>query len=94
MTTRTYPYTAWVLLPSFKPEQVTLVEKYDSYFYNTLDLTESRKRYDLAELHPTREAAIAVGREKLTNQQQDIDKQIENMKKKQTALDKAEKDAP
>ena len=92
MTARTYPYTAWVLLPSFKPKQVKLVGRYVSYGPDYGDVTEDRQRYDIADIHPTPADAIAAGYARLAKQQKAIDKQVETMKKKKAALDKAEKE--
>jgi hypothetical protein len=62
MSTRTYPYTAWALTPSFKPKQVTLTKLYHSWGAGgEWDESDSRKLYSATnDLFPTKEAAIAV----------------------------------
>lgn len=91
MSARTYPYKAWTLQPSFKPVEVELVKPYSDYgLYLRFDCTSKGKPYSISELHPTKEAAIAAGREKVKEQQADLAKRQERLNKRIAALDKAE----
>jgi len=93
MTTRTYPRTVWVLQPSFKPKQVTLVEAYSSWSDEEYgDFSESRRLYRREEQFFRQKDAIAAGRALLAKQQIDLDKKQANIAKKTAALDKAEKE--
>lgn len=96
MNARTYPYAAWVLMPSFKPKQVELVKAYGSWGGEPADydLTSEGKPYHPTELHSSQANAIAAGRLSLERQRIDLDKKLANLAKKHTALDKAEKEAP
>jgi hypothetical protein len=92
MSDRTYPRQVWVLLPSFKPVEVTVVKRYASY--NSADygdLTEKGKLYDVESMHQTKDDAIAAGRKKCKALQDDIDKRQATLNKRWDALDKAEK---
>ncbi len=95
MPKRIYPYKAWVLLPSFKPKEVELVRVYGSYgLYAEYDQSANGKLYHAEhDLHPTKAAAIAVGRERVAAQQADLAKRQERLNKRIAALDKAERDA-
>lgn len=91
MKKRTYPYLGWILQPSFKPVQIELVKKYDSY--STVDygdMVASGKLYRVNELFPSKAAAIAEGRARVKKQQADLDKKQASLQKRITALDKAE----
>jgi len=90
MSERTYPYKAWVLMPSFKPAEVELVSNYGLYY----DETAKGKIYHIKHsLYPTKAAAIAAGRKKIDEQQADIAKRLERINKRIAALDKAEREA-
>jgi hypothetical protein len=90
-TTRTYPRQAWVLQPSFKPKEVTITQPYSSWGgASEWDLAEGGKHYHHTDLHPTKAAAIAAGREKLVAAQADVDKRQATVTKRAAALDKAE----
>ncbi len=97
MSERTYPYKAWVLLPSFTPVEVELVGPYSTYYparYGHLDVTVKNKAYSTEhDLYPTKAAAIAAGRKKIDEQQADIAKRLERINKRIAALDKAERSA-
>ncbi|WP_312141258.1 hypothetical protein [Stutzerimonas nitrititolerans] len=95
MPERTYPYKAWVLMPSFKIVEVELVECYGSWGrYMEWDKASSGKSYNVErDLYPTKAAAIAVGRERVAAQQADLAKRQERLNKRIAALDKAERDA-
>lgn len=91
---RTYPYTAWVLQPSFKPKQVELTRAYGSWgTASDYDSTSTGKPYHLSELLISQKDAIAAGRQALERQRIDLDKKLVSLAKKQEALDKAEKEA-
>lgn len=88
MSEKTYPYQAWVLMPSFKPKEVELVAR------ARLDWEESStgKWYHHTELHPSKAEAIAAGWEKIRIQQADIDKRQAKLNKRIVELDKAERE--
>jgi len=92
MTKRSYPYKAWTLMPSFKPVEVELVGNYDSSLgYQHMDVTAKGKIYFVGQnLWPSKEAAIAAGRDQLKAQQADLDKRQERLNKRTSALDKAD----
>lgn len=88
MSEKTYPYQAWVLMPSFKPKEVELVAR------ARLDWEESStgKWYHHTELHSSKAEAIAAGWEKIKIQQADIDKRRENLNKRINQLEKDERE--
>jgi outer membrane receptor for monomeric catechols len=90
MIPRTYPYTAWVLTPSFKLKQVELVKAFSGNDY--CDLTEAGKLYGTSEIHSSIESAISFGRESLKRQRIDLNKKLGNWSKKLAALNAAEKE--
>lgn len=93
MSPRTYPYTAWVLTPSFKPKQVTLIRAYSSFRQNDYgDMTKLGKCYATSEIHASIEGAISFGRESLKRQRLDLNKRLGNWSKKLAALNAAEKE--
>ncbi len=87
MNTTSFPYTAWVLMPSFKPVEVTFVEEKWASWH----ATAQGKRYHANNIHPTKAAAIAWGLADLARQQATIDKKQENLNKRRAALEKASK---
>lgn len=85
---RSYPRDVWVLQPSFRLKQVTVVRKYSCWGSTDHgDETEGRKRYAVSEMFATREEAITAGREQLKRQQADLTKKQENLKKRLDLLD-------
>lgn len=58
MTEKTYPRKAWVLMPSFKPVEISVVkeDRIPSY-----DISEKGKSYHISDLFETKEAAIEAG---------------------------------
>lgn len=88
---REYPYTAWVLLPSFKPVQVTLVEK-NPYSFGDWDRTETGKAYYTKDLHTTKAEAITDGQRQIAKAESDLTKRRANLDKKIVALMKASKE--
>lgn len=85
MTTTTFPYTAWVLMPSFRPAEVTFVKTR----FGEWHATESGKPYHPSVIHQTKAAAIAWGLAALAKQQADIDKKQQNLNKRRAVLEKA-----
>jgi hypothetical protein len=87
---RQYPRQAWVLLPSFKPKEVTIVKRYGSWSgTDDWDVAEGGKLYRKDSLFPTMTDAIAFGRIEVEKQQADIAKRQERLIKRIAALDKA-----
>jgi hypothetical protein len=87
------PYTAWVLMPSFKPAQVELVHQYPGQGWSrgpaTHHGTSAGKYYSLSEIHATKADAIAAGRAKLEEMQAKINKTLAGIAKKRAKLDEA-----
>lgn len=91
MSSRVYPRTVWVLMPSFKPVAVEVVNPYGEFWGKDYgDVTVTGKRYALNQMHESKESAIAVGRLEIAKQYADIAKRTDNMNKRIAALDKAE----
>ena len=86
--TRTYPYTAWALKPSFEPKLIELVRPYGDYG----DLAASGALHARHSIFPVKADAIAAGRKSLERQRINLDKQLANLAKKHAALDAAEKE--
>ncbi len=91
MSKRQYPRQAWVLQPSFKPKEVTIVRPYSSASWDEWDVAEGGKSYHKDSLFPTMAEAIAYGREQVEKQRADIAKRQATLEKRIAALDKAEK---
>lgn len=92
MTGRTYPRDVWVLRPNFKPVRVTAVQPYSSFTSRDYgDVTESGKAFRVDEMFDTKAAAIAHGRSECERQQKDLDKKLENLRKRRAALELSEK---
>lgn len=90
MNERTYPYTAWVLQPSFKPKEVELVKHYTSFGGTDYgDETASKKVYRLDEIFASKADAIAEGWRRVEKQQSDLEKRQESLDKKKAALTKS-----
>lgn len=81
----TFPYSAWVLTPSFSPKQVVLTEGSGEDWL----ITEKRKWYHCTKVFPTKEVAIEQGRLLIEIQKSDLNKRAEQIKKREAALDKA-----
>ncbi|MBO9679512.1 MAG: hypothetical protein J7556_14820 [Acidovorax sp.] len=89
MKTTNFPYTAWVLMPSFKPVQITLERiSNGSTSYDEWHKAESGKFYHTDKIHPTKAAAIAWGLADLAKQQAAINKKQENLNKRRAALER------
>lgn len=87
MSTRTYPFTAYVLTPEMHVTKVELMRKYD--WRRGYHETAGGKLYHDSELHGTPQAAIAVGRAKLDNHRSKLQVQQANIEKRAANLDKA-----
>jgi hypothetical protein len=87
---RDYPYAGWVLLPSFKPTEVTFVSAYKSFSNEDYgDNSQGGKLYASSEIFPSKTAAILEGHARLRKQQADLDKKQTNINKRRAALEKA-----
>lgn len=92
---REYPRQVWVLMPSFKPVQVTVVKPYDSWSsVDYGDLTDAGKLYGITKMFASLDDAISAGRRGLSAQEVKIALMSEKIQKKRTALDKAEGKKP
>ena len=89
MTQKSYPYTAWRLLPSFKPTQVVINDQYPNH--PEWLLSDTGRIFGVSEVHDTCEAAIAVGRAKLEAMSDKYRAMGVSIYKKTQALDAAEK---
>lgn len=83
-----YPFTAWRLLPSFKPVEVELV-KGEKWFDVQWSEDASGKSFRNSDLFGSKELAIKEGRSRLQEQQVAIDKKQANINKRLAVLDKA-----
>lgn len=84
-----FPYTAWVLMPSFKPVEITLVEAQRFPFSDQWHKAESGKTYAVGSIYSAKHAAIAAGHVELIKQQAALDKKQANINKRRAALEKA-----
>lgn len=92
MTTRTYPYKGWTLMPSFKPVEVEFVKLYASYSMPDYgDTTCTGKVVRREDIFPTKDAAIDAGRERLRKQQATLDERQATIYKRLNTLTKAAK---
>lgn len=92
MTQRTYPRQAWVLQPSFRPKEVTLVRRAFAYSPTDYgDTADTGKDYAPEDMFPTKADAIAEGKKRLDEQQAKLDKMQANLDKRRATLKKAEK---
>lgn len=87
-TKRTYPYKAWILMPSFKPAEVELVRHSGSVVYDG-DYTEKGKYYRRSDQFGTKAAAIEEGWKRVERQEENLRKSAETLEKKRVALLKA-----
>lgn len=85
MTTRQYPFSGWVLQPSFKPKEVTIV----SGPHSSYQQSESGKWYANSDVYSTKDEAIQGGWERVRKQQEDLNKKQVSLNKKQAVLRKA-----
>ncbi len=89
MSERTYPYTAWVLQPSFKPKQVEFVRNYVTWGRDYGDESASGKIYMKGDIFPTKEDVINEGWRRVEKQEADLEKKQASLNKKKTELTKA-----
>jgi len=90
MTTRTYPYKAWILMPSFKPVEVEFVRCYESFSnIDYGDLTAKGKCVQRLDIYPTKEAALEGGHARLEKHRAQIAKLQLGHDKKLAVLKKA-----
>jgi len=93
MSKRKYPRQIWVLLPSFKPKEVTVPKQFFPYRNaDNGDVTETGRRYTVEEMFNTKEEAIKAGWAILIKQGNTITKRLVKITKKCVALTKAAKD--
>lgn len=86
----TYPYTAWVLQPSFKPKEVTFVERALAYGIEDYGcVSEAGKWYRRDQIHATKTDAIIFGHSEVRRMQDDLKKKLDSLEKKRDALAKA-----
>ena len=93
MSTRLYPRQTWILMPSFRPSEITIVKPAhpNSSMFREWDTSDKGKDYHVDSLHPSKEVAIAAGREQVKKLEADIAKRQETLRKRVAALDKADK---
>lgn len=84
-----YPTTAWVLQPSFKPVKVELVKREFAHSYPEYHATVTGKGYHENKLFPSKQVAIAAGRAEIEKMEADLAKRRTNLDKRIAALDKA-----
>ena len=87
-----FPYTAWRLMPSFKPVEVEIVgtNTGPGYWKRGWPKDSKGKSHCLTDLFESRQEAIEWGRGQLNLKQAAADKVQANIDKKRAALDKAE----
>jgi hypothetical protein len=84
MSTRTYPYTAWLLTRNFQPLEIELVGQ--GYANSSYDRTQSGRNHHVDELFPTKAAAIACGESKLADLTADLVKRQACLVRRQIEL--------
>lgn len=91
MSTRTYPYKAWTVLPSGKPVEVELVAsaKYWGGSTTVWDRSEKFKKYDSTKLYATKTLALITALEKLDATEEKLRRQLDRIAKKREILEKA-----
>ena len=85
MSDQKFPYSAWVLMPSFRPKQVEVVEKF--YYSDWLGISTG-KSYHASNLYESKQQAVGAGLAKLAAQQADIDKRQASLDKRKAELAK------
>ncbi|MGE8446614.1 MAG: hypothetical protein ACN6O1_10385 [Comamonas sp.] len=81
----TFPYTGWVLMPSYKPKP----EQFVKSFRATHHVTDKGKYVHLSEIYVSMTQAINAGTKHLSEQQAALDKKQANINKRRAALEKA-----
>jgi hypothetical protein len=88
MSDRTYPYTAWVLTPSYNVKQIEVTKCY-GYPHREHDVSSTGKLYHISDLYKSRGDAIRAGFDRCDAQQVDLRKRQERLDKRFGALEKA-----
>ncbi|OWT68065.1 MULTISPECIES: hypothetical protein [unclassified Achromobacter] len=88
MTQRSYPYTAWVLKPSFKPSETTFVEGYSSHIWHG-DISDAGKYYPQDKIYPTKAEAITHAEIMIQQQEEALIKKSVALEKRRAAITKA-----
>lgn len=92
MSERVYPRKVWVLMPSFKPVEVEIVQKYNTWGREDYgDLTEKGKRYSVSDMYRTKESAIASGIVKCDIEEQNAKAKLQKIYNRRQKLEEAEK---
>ena len=92
---KSYPYTGWVLTPSFVPKEVVLTRPYGTWSGGGCwDATDSGKSYHVEEIYATKAGAIDHGFALLDKQQADLAKRQSVLDKRRLNLQKAKGAAP
>lgn len=88
---RKYPRDVWVLTPAYSVKQVTVVKQSMAWSGTDYgDETESGKRYPAQDMHATKAAAIAHGRQQIVARSEYLAKQEALLDKRLAKLHKAE----
>lgn len=81
-----YPYTGWILMPSYKPKQETFVREANFFNRDLYGVTEAGKYVSSGEIYASKADAIAAGHAKLDEQREKLKKMQERIDKRQAAL--------
>lgn len=87
---KSYPYQAWVLTPSFAPKEVTIVEP-GRWAADRWLPTISGKHYSESEVYDSKVLAIKGGWSRLEEQEAAIQKKLDSINKKKSTLTKHSK---
>lgn len=91
MSTTNYPYTAWVLLPSMNPKEVTIVSAAYEHSYPEWEKSQSGKLYHKDQLFASKALAVDAGWTKLALREEAMRKQGHIIHKQRANLTKASK---
>lgn len=84
-----FPYTGWILQPSFKPVEVKFIEEYGLFLKRPeFHVSESGKVFHTSGIYKTKSEAISSGYELLEKQQAALEKKQANLNKRKAVLDK------
>lgn len=84
----TLPMTGWILQPSFRLKQVTLVERCQWVSAPGWFRCEAGKTIHASAFYKTREEAISAGQQRLADQQKALDVKQDNLNKRSAMLAK------
>ncbi|MBP3934475.1 MAG: hypothetical protein J6D44_11480 [Pseudomonas sp.] len=87
---KSYPYQAWVLTPSFAPKEVTIVEP-GGWATDGWLPTIAGKHYHESEVFDSKDLAIEGGWSRLEEQEAAIQKKLDSINKKKSILTKHSK---